>query len=155
MKSLFFEEYEMGMVSETGRRTVTDYDVSTYIGLAGYRGPMWYDLEYAAKDAYYGGRLVPGMLVLTLAEGLVIGSGIMEDRGLALMEVTPKFRKPVLVGDTIYTSSVVTGLHLTSRGDRGVVTTDNSVLTTSGKTAVEYQAVRMIRGKAFSEETKA
>ena len=96
MRELYFEEYEIGAVYETGRRTVTDYDISTFVGLCSYGGPIWMDLDDVSQDKYYSGRLTPGMLVLSLAEGMIIASGIMEDRGLALMELTPKFQKPVL-----------------------------------------------------------
>jgi acyl dehydratase len=91
------------------------------------------------------------MLVLSLAEGMIIASGIMEDRGLALMELTPKFQKPVLAGETLFVRTEVTGMHLTSRGDRGVITSQNTIHTTNGKQAVSYQAVRMVKAMAFDK----
>jgi acyl dehydratase len=151
VQELYFEEYELGAVYETGRRTVTDYDISTFVGLCGFGGPIWMDLDYVRQDKYYAGRLTPGMLVLSLAEGLIIASGIMEDRGLALMELTPRFQKPVLAGDTLFVRTEVTGLHLTSRGDRGVITSQNTIHTINGKEAVSYQAVRMVKAKAFDK----
>jgi acyl dehydratase len=151
VQALYFEEYELGAVYETGRRTVTDYDISTFVGLCGFGGPIWMDLDYVRQDKYYSGRLTPGLLVLSLAEGLIIASGIMEDRGLALMKLTPEFQKPVLAGETLFCKIAVTGLHLTSRGDRGVVTTQNTIHTTNGKQAVSYEAVRMVKAKAFDK----
>jgi len=151
VEALYFEEYELGAVYETGRRTVTDYDISAFVGLCGFGGPIWMDLDYVGQDKYYSGRLAPGLLVLSLAEGMIIGSGIMEDRGLALMELTPKFQQPVLAGETVFVRSEVTGLHLTSRGDRGVITTQNTIHTTNGKQVVSYQAARMVKAKAFDQ----
>ena len=151
VQELYFEEYKIGAVYETGRRTVTDYDISTFVGLCSYGGPIWMDLDYVGQDKYYSGRLTPGMLVLSLAEGMIIASGIMEDRGLALMELTPKFQKPVLAGETLFVRTEVTGMHLTSRGDRGVITSQNTIHTTNGKQAVSYQAVRMVKAMAFDK----
>jgi acyl dehydratase len=151
MTGLYFEEYAEGMAFETGRKTVTDYDVSTFVNLAGLRGPMWHDLGYAKREEYYSGRLVPGMLVLSLAEGLIGGTGLMEDRGIALLEMTPVFKSPVLAGDTLQVTIEVTGTRLTSRGDRGIVNLRNVVRTDAGKTAVDCRVVRMIKGKAFVE----
>lgn len=152
MQALYFEEYDKGMVFETARRTVTDYDISSFVGLCSYSGPIWMDLDYVGQSKYYSGRLAPGLLVLSLAEGLIINTGMMEDRGLALMELTPKFEKPVLAGETIYAENVVTDLHLTSKGDRGVVTTEVTIHTTSGKQAIRYKAVRMVKARAFDAE---
>lgn len=152
MAALYFEEYEVGMSFETGRRTVTDYDISTFVGLCSFQGPIWMDLNYVGQSKYYSGRLTPGLLVLSLVEGLIISSGVMEDRGLALMELTPKFEEPILAGDTIYATSEVVALHLTSKGDRGVITTENIVRTTDGKQAIRYRAVRMVKARSFDKE---
>lgn len=151
MKAFYFEDYKEGMVLETGHRTVLDYDISAFVNLCAFHGPMFMDMEYVTQSKYYSGRLSPGLLALSLAEGLIIDSGMLKDRGLALMELSPKFLKPTLAGDTIYTAVTVTDLYLTSRGDRGIVTTDNSVLATSGKEVIRYKAVRSIKTKSFDE----
>jgi len=149
MEGLYFEDYHDGQQIETPRRTVTDYEIATFVTLCGFLTPTFTDLEYVNRPEHYSGRIAPGLLTLSLAEGLVLSSGVTRGTGLALLELTPTWKAPVYAGDTILTQINVVSKRLTSRGDRGVVKTENVVVNSKGETVVTYASARMIKSRTF------
>lgn len=152
---LFFEDYSEGQVIETPRRTVTDYEIASFVTLCGFLTPTFIDLEYVSRPEHYSGRVAPGLLTLSLAEGLILSAGLTRATGLALLELTPTWKAPVYAGDTIRTEINVTGKRLTSRGDRGVVTTENLVRNTRDEVVVSYISKRMIKTRSFGASTES
>lgn len=146
---LLFEDYVEGSAIKTPRRTVTEYEISSFVTLCGFLTPTFTDLEYVSRPEHYSGRIAPGMLTLSLAEGLILASGITRGTGLALMGLTPVWKKPVYSGDTIYTEINVESKRLTSKGDRGVVVTQNVVRNTREDVVLTYTSTRMIKSRAF------
>lgn len=140
-----FEEMEPGSQFRTASRTITETDLIAFSTLAGLNEPLFYD-EAASIDAGYGGRLVPGTLVFSYAEGLVMQSGVIHGTGLAFLSADVQVRNPVLAGDTITVVVEVLNVRPTSDGRRGVVTTRNTVVLRNGVTAMVYEPVRLIRG---------
>ena len=66
----------MGWWMETPRRTVTEYDISSFVNLCGFHTPTFLDLKYVSRPEHYSGRIAPGMLTLSLAEGLILSAGV-------------------------------------------------------------------------------
>jgi len=93
-----------------------------------------------------GGRVSPAALVYTMTEGLLCQS-TMQTTGLALLEVEKKVLGPVFAGDTIHAEVEVLAVRQTSKGNRGIVTTMNKVITQKGEKVIEYRAVRMMAGR--------
>ncbi|NGP07793.1 acyl dehydratase [Rhodococcus sp. 14C212] len=149
MEPLYFEDYHDGQRIDTPRRTVTDYDISSFVNLCGFLTPTFIDLEYVSRPEHYSGRIAPGLLTLSLAEGLVLFAGVTRGTGLALLELTPTWKAPVYAGDTIQTQINFVSKRLTSRGDRGVVKTENVVVNSKGETVATYASARMIKSKTF------
>ncbi len=149
MNPHFFEDYVDGLTLETPRRTVTDYDISAFVTLCGMFTPTFIDIEYVSRPEHYSGRIAPGLLTLSFAEGLIMGSGLTRGTGLALLELTPTWQAPVYAGDTIYTAINFIEKRLTSKGDRGVVATENVVRNTKGRTVATYISRRMIKSRRF------
>ncbi|NHU47121.1 MaoC/PaaZ C-terminal domain-containing protein [Rhodococcus sp. ACPA1] len=149
MEGLYFEDYYEGQRIETPRRTVTDYDISAFVNLCGFLTPTFIDLEYVNRPEHYSGRIAPGMLTLSFAEGLILSAGVTRGTGLALLELNPTWKAPVYAGDTIQTQINVVSKRLTSRGDRGVVKTENVVVNSKGETVATYTSARMIKSKTF------
>lgn len=151
---LLFEDYVEGEVITTPRRTVTDYEISSFVTLCGFLTPTFIDLEYVSQPEHYSGRIAPGMLTLSLAEGLILASGVTRGTGLALMGLTPVWKKPVYAGDTIYTEINVASKRMTSKGDRGVVVTENVVKNTREDVVLTYTSTRMIKSRTFAASTQ-
>jgi acyl dehydratase len=154
-EGMLFEDYVEGDIIETPRRTVTDYEISSFVTLCGFLTPTFTDLEYVSRPEHYSGRIAPGLLTLSLAEGLILAAGLTRGTGLALLELTPKWESPVYSGDTIYTEINVKSKRLTSKKDRGVVVTENLVKNTKGTVVARYTSTRMIKTKLFGAEAES
>lgn len=82
-------------------RTVTEADVAMFAGLTGDFHPQHTDAEWAASSPF-GERIAHGLLVLSLAAGLV---EFDPDEVIALRRVRDVvFKRPVKLGDTIRVS---------------------------------------------------
>ena len=80
-------------------RTVTEADVVAFAGLTGDFHPQHVDAEWAARSPF-GERIAHGLLVLSLAAGMV---DFDPEEVLALRRVRDVvFKRPVKLGDTIH-----------------------------------------------------
>lgn len=148
--SLYFEDYEADFTLETLRRTVTEFDIMQFVTLAGMNEALFMDEPYIREHTGFGRRIAPGALVFSLAEGLVIQTGILKDTAIAFLSSEMNMKGPVFVGDTLVNQARFESKKLASRGDRGVITTRHSVLQQDGKPVLEYSASRLIRCRTDS-----
>ena len=95
-----FEEMVVGSRFRTASRTITETDLVTFVTLTGMNEPLFLD-EAGSLDAGYAGRLVPGALVFSYAEGLVMQTGVIHGTGMAFLRADVSVQAPVFVGDTI------------------------------------------------------
>jgi 3-hydroxybutyryl-CoA dehydratase len=94
-----FEELEAGQAFTTRGRTVTEADVVGFAALTGDWHPQHSDAEWAAASPF-GERIAHGMLVLSLAAGLM---PFDPERVVALRRVGDvTFKRPVHIGDTLH-----------------------------------------------------
>ena len=142
-----WQEMPVGFTFRTSGRTITEADLVAFVALTGLSEPLFYD-ERWATDHGYTGRLVPGMQTFCYAEGLVIQSGSIHGTGLAHMHCELDIKAPVYVGDTIRVVVEVTGQRPTSKGDRGVITTRNTVYNQHGDSVMVYSPVRLTKGQS-------
>ena len=147
----YFEEYDDDWSFVTDSLEITDEMIGQFVELCGYKTPTFMNRDYAAKN--YRGRMAPGMFVMSLAEGLCLNAGITRRRGIFAMEVNPKFLKPTFAGDVITSHISLKSKRLTSKPDRGVVITSHEVKNQKGEVVISYTSTRMIRTRAFVEET--
>jgi len=91
------------------------------------------------------GRAVPGALVYSFAEGLLLPT--MQDTGLAFLNCTLDVKAPTVVGDTIHVECEVIEQRLTSKGDRGLVRFANKVVNQRGAVVLEYNPLRLLKRK--------
>ena len=143
-----WEEMTVGSRFRTAARTVTESDLISFISVVGINEPLFLDARHAAEGSYEG-RLVPGALTYSFAEGLVIQTNALHGTGLAFLQMELEVRRPVYVGDTIHVIVEVTEAREASGGGRGVVTTRNTVVNQSGAAVLVYAPVRLIRGHDF------
>lgn len=148
---LYFEEYADGWSHETSAKMITDEDIRTFVNLHSFHTPTFTDMAYVQGSKDYGGRMAPGLMILCMAEGLVMNAGLTRRRGIFLMELSPKFKKPVFAGDSIVNRVRFHSKKPTSKSDRGVVVTSHEVVTDKGEVAIAYLSTRMIRTRQFVE----
>ncbi len=120
-RGMYFEEFETGQRVVTAGRTITESDIVTFAGLSGDFNQIHLDAEYS-KSALSGQRIAHGLLVLSIAEGLVVQTGIMEGTIMVFREITEwKFIKPVFIGDTIHVEVEIKEARPMSRLSGGLV----------------------------------
>ena len=152
---LYYEEYTDDWSFQTEAKTITDEDIRAFVDLHGFKTPTFTDNAYVHASKDYGGRMAPGLMVLCMAEGLAIDAGLTRRRGIFLMALTPKFKKPVFAGNVIVNRVRFQSKRLTSKPDRGVVITDHEVVNGKGEVVIAYTSTRMIRTRLFVESDTA
>ncbi len=94
-----FDELAVGDAFTSRARTVTEADVVGFASLTGDWHPQHSDAVWAAASPF-GSRIAHGMLVVSLAVGLV---QLDPDRVVALRRIGDVvFKRPVRLGDTIH-----------------------------------------------------
>jgi len=144
-----FEEMTVGRRFQTARRTVTETDLINFITLGGFAEPLFWDATHAAS-AGYTGRLVPGALVYTIAEGLVLQTNMLHGTGMAFMGMQLDVKAPVYVGDTLSVDVEITESRPSRKPGRGVVTSCNRVHNQRSEEVLVYTPVRLIRARDSS-----
>src|SRR4051795_8220250 len=137
VKGLTYEEMPVGQVFRTARRTVTETDLVNFVTWGGFTEPLFFDASHAA-DGGYTGRLVPGALTFCIGEGLVLQTNALHGTGLAFMSMELSVKRPSYVGDTLHVVVEVTESRKATTGERGVVTTRNTVRNQRGEDVLEY-----------------
>ena len=150
-EGLYFEEYVDDWTYESEAVPVTEDSIARFVDLHRFYTPTFTDAGYVKSSADYGGRLAPGLHVLCMAEGAVLLAGLTRRRGIFLMELTPKFLKPVFAGDTIRVRVRLKSKRVTSKPDRGVVITAHEVVNGRGELVMTYDSTRMIRTRMYAE----
>ena len=138
-----FEDLRVGFRFRTHRRTVAEADLASFINLTWMTEELFAVEDDSQRDIK--GRAVPGALVYSFAEGLLLPT--MQDTGLAFLNASLDVRGPTLVGDTIHVESEVIEHRLTSKGDRGLVRFANRVVNQRGEVVLEYNPLRLLKRK--------
>ena len=138
-RGLTFEDLKPGVRFRTHRRTITQADLAAFANLTWLTEEL-FTVEEAGKP-----RLVPGALVYSFAEGLLLPS--MQDTGLAFLNATLDIKGPTYVGDTIHVECEVTEQRRASKGERGLVRFANRVLTQNNQPVLEYNPLRLLKMK--------
>jgi acyl dehydratase len=89
----------------TAPRVLSADDIATYSALSGDRSPIHCDAEFA-KRSHFGGIIAHGTLVLAVAQGLMVSSGIFRD-SIAFLGLTWRMKGPVRPGDTLHVEFAV------------------------------------------------
>ena len=135
----YFEDFAVGEVLETGRRTVTSTDIVNFACLSGDFNDVHCNHEYA-KASPFGEPIAHAPLVFAVAAGLNYASGVNDGTLLAVLGIDKwRMKLPVKHGDTIFVRSVVKALSETSKDDRGVVTFDRAFVNQRGEAVQEME----------------
>lgn len=102
-----YDDLRPGQAFASRGRTVTEADVVGFAALTGDWHPQHSDAVWAA-DSPFGERIAHGMLVISLAVGLV---PLDPDRVMALRRLGDVvFKRPVRLGDTLHVTGKVAEL---------------------------------------------
>jgi acyl dehydratase len=126
-RGLYFEEFEVGMTIVSAGRTITESDIVMFAGLSGDYNQIHTDAEYS-RTSLAGQRVAHGLLCLSIASGLAVRTGFMEETVQLFREVAEwKFVKPVFIGDTIHVVVAVIETKELRRMGSGLVTLEVDV----------------------------
>src|SRR5512139_2530917 len=100
-RGLYFEEFNVGDVANTQGRTITEADIVNFAMLSGDWNTIHTDVEYA-KQTMFGERIAHGMLGLSIATGLAVQLGFINETVIAFRSIEWKFSAPMKIGDTIH-----------------------------------------------------
>jgi acyl dehydratase len=139
---LFFEDFTLGYRFRTRGRTITETDLVNFVNLAWFTEELFTNTA-DREDLLLQGRVVPGALVYSYAEGLLMPS--LQGNGLAFLGTEIKIPAPTLVGDTIHVDCEVIMARPSSKPGRGVVQTMNKVTKQTGEVVLTYNPSRLIR----------
>ena len=124
-----FEALDVGQEFSTRGRTVTEADVVGFASLTGDWHPQHADAEWASGSPF-GERIAHGLLVVSLAAGLV---PFDPARVVALRRVADAtFKRPVRFGDTLRVQGRIADLTPAS-DDAGLVTFAWSIVNQDGQ----------------------
>ena len=145
-QGLYFEDYSIGDTATTMGRTVTESDIVNFAALSGDWNPIHVDAEYV-KGGLYGERIAHGLLGLSIASGLAIRLGFLEETVIAFMGLDWKFRAPIKIGDTIKVHAAVLEKKPMPRLGGGIVTFNVEVNNQRGETCQKGTWTMLVKMK--------
>ncbi len=150
---LRWEDTPTGFRFRTIGRTITEADITLFVGVTGMTEVLFTNVEYLKEQSLYGGRrLVPGALVYSVAEGLLMQS-IVQGTGLAFLGTDMEVLGPTFAGDTIRLEVEVLESRPTSTPGRGFVLTRNTVRKHDGQKVMVYSPKRLVKGRDYHPPT--
>ena len=147
--ALFYEDLAIGTRWKTAGRTIVESDLTAYIGLTWFHEDLFTNQHDRAGMAI-AGRPVPGAMVFAMAEGLVLPS--IDGSGLAFLHTDMDIKSGTFVGDTIYVNCEVVEARLTSKADRGLVRTSNTVSNAAGVPLMVYRPLRLMKMRGSEKQ---
>lgn len=140
----FWDDLAVGDRFRTVGRTLTETDLVNFVNLSWLTEELFTNVEDRASMAITG-RVVPASLVYACAEGLLLP--IIQGTGLAFLNATLDVKGPTFVGDTIHVECRVSEVRETSKGNRGLVRTENQVVNQKDEIVLAYNPLRMMKGR--------
>jgi acyl dehydratase len=142
--ALYFEDFEIGAVSKSRGRTVTEADIVNFAGVSGDFVELHMNEEYAAKGPF-GRRIAHGLLVLSISSGLSVRMHDMSDTIIAFYGIDKlRFVKPTFIGDTVHVTKKVLEVQTKDAG-RGVLTFETNVVNQNGEPVIVYTDKLMVK----------
>ena len=141
----YWDQLTVGDRYRTPARTLTETDLVNFVNLSWLTEELFTNTEDRAGMAI-AGRVVPAALVYACAEGLLLP--IIQGTGLAFLNATLDVKGPTFVGDTIHVDCTITEVRAASKGNRGLVRSENQVVNQKGETVLMYNPLRMMKGSS-------
>ena len=136
-RGLYFEEYEVGQRISSAGRTITEADVVNFAGVSADYNLIHTDIVYSA-DSFYEQRVAHGLLVLSVASGLAMRTGLMEGTVIAWRDIRDwRFSQPVFIGDTVHVELEVVETNAIPRLGGGQVNLGVKIFNQDDKTVMK------------------
>lgn len=139
---MLWDAFAPGTQWRTAGRTITESDLVSFINLTWFTEELFTN-QHDQSVNVIGGRPVPAGMVFTMAEGLVSPS--LDRTGLAFLHTDLDVKHPTRIGDTIYVHCKVIEQRASKKLDRGLVRTENTVVSGEGTPLLVYRPLRLVR----------
>src|SRR6516225_2218397 len=134
--ALYFEDFEIGHISRSRGRTITEADIVNFAGLSGDFVELHTNEEFA-RNGPFGRRIAHGLLILSISSGLMVQMGQTTDTVIAFYGIDRlRFVRPTFIGDTVRVEKKVIDRQHKEKG--GVVTFETSVWNQNGEPVLVY-----------------
>lgn len=144
---IHFDDLPLGRKFQTVGRTITETDIVLFINTVGMTEVLFTNYEFIKNESPTKGRVAPGSLVFSMAEGLLTQS-TMQGVGLAFLNMSLDIKGPTFAGDTIHVEcEVIESRPSNSRPGCGLVRTRNRVVKQDGTLVMEYTPLRLVKGR--------
>jgi acyl dehydratase len=147
-----WEDLPVGRQFKTVGRTVTEADLVGFVNTTGMLEVLFTNTQFLAHESHIKGRVVPGALVFTFAEGLLT-QATMQGTGFAFLHMELDIKGPTFVGDTIHVEcEVIECRESRSRPGLGLVRTRNRVVKQDGSLVQVYTPLRLVKGRTLKSD---
>ena len=146
MPGIYFDEAEIGQeIEHSVTRTVTDIDNTLFSCLTHNNQPLHLDAEYAKKTEF-GQRVVNSMYTASFGVGVSVDDTTLGTLVANLGFEEMKFPKPVFLGDTLHTVTVIKEKRESkSRPNAGIITFEHQVWNQRDEMVCSIIRVAMLR----------
>jgi acyl dehydratase len=146
----YFEDVQVGTVEDGPEFTADKDDMIRY---ATENDPYPIHLDEAfAQQSPFGGLIAPFgytlMLFFRSMHGLEFDRAV-QNAFLGALEWRVKFAGPVRPGDRVHDRCTIIDKRLSSKGDRGVVTTRHEIVNQNDDVPVTIEIVSLLAGKSW------
>lgn len=141
---LYFEDFQVGDEFLTPGRTVLEADIVQFAGVSGDYNEVHTNRAMMEKSPF-GGPIAHGMLVASIATGLMSRLNLFDGTTIALAEANWRFVGPVRPGDTLRVRMRIREKRETSKPDRGVLRREALVENQQEQVVVRGELVLLIR----------
>lgn len=143
----YYEDFEIGEVLETPRRTVTTTDIVNFACLSGDFNEVHTNWEYA-RSTPFGEPIAHAPLIYAIMGGLNYAAGVNDGTLLAVIGIDEwRMLKPVVHGDTVHMRSTVLSKRETSKPGRGIVAFRREFMNQRGEVVQTMTATFMYRSR--------
>ncbi|MGG4032940.1 MaoC/PaaZ C-terminal domain-containing protein [Paenibacillus cisolokensis] len=145
IRSIFFEDYELGAARQSAGRTITEADIVLHAGQTGDFYPHHMDEEWC-KTQPFGRRIAHGTLVFSVAVGMMAGE--INPEAFSYGYDRLRFVRPVHIGDTIRAKVTVHDKRdHPKRPEYGIVSERLEAVNQHGETVLACEHLLMVKRK--------
>jgi acyl dehydratase len=139
----YFEDFNVGDVSVTRRRTLTETDIVYYAGLSWDHNPEHTDLEFASESKFKE-RVAHMLLSLVLANGLSASNSMLRGTARGYLGLHWRTLRVCKIGDTLHVRETILEKKEAPRKGMGIVTIGIEVINQHNEVVNQGERIMLV-----------